>query len=412
MNSASDQIEDEINQLYRSHYGRMLTSLLNFSSEIDLDSAEDLVQDAFTAALSDWKKNGLPINAAGWIYTVCKNKALNTIRERRKVRGIIDQEVFQGDEFDFPKSAVDDQQLKLLFACAHPDLSPKVQVIVTLKYVLNLKVLAIANVFGMTIDGVDKLLGRARQKIRDEKILLLFPDLTALKPRLPIVHKIIYLIFNEGYKSSWGKEILREELCQDAMLMNKELIDKGIGNKETYALQALMLFNASRFKARFGYHGEIKDLEEQDRLLWNQDLILLAFQFLKKSWGENSSYHLEASIASIHCTAQDFDSTDWLSISKLYQQLLQINSNPFVELNYAIALYYSGQKEKALSILDELERNPFLNQYYLFNATLGKIHFLEGNHRKAKDYLIKTLGQTNLQIEKDFVMNLIKKIQD
>jgi predicted RNA polymerase sigma factor len=262
----------------------------------------------------------------------------------------------------------------------------------------------------MTIDGVDKLLGRARQKIRDEKILLSFPDLTALKSRLPIVHKIIYLIFNEGYKSTWGKEILREELCQDALLMNKELIDKGIGNKETYALQALMLFNASRFKARFGDQGEIKDLEEQDRLLWNQDLILLACQFLQKSRGEVTSYHLEASIGYIHCTAQDFDSTDWLSISKLYQQLLKINSNPFVELNYAIALYYSGQNQKALGILDELERNPFLNQYYLLNATLGKIHFLEGNHVKAKDYLYKTLGQTNFQIEKDFVMSLIKKI--
>ena len=258
----------------------------------------------------------------------------------------------QAVEMKFAETAFDDQQLKLLFACAHPDLAPKTQVVITLKYVANLKVEAIAKILAMTIDGIDKILLRARQKIKDEKILLEEPVTAALKPRLPIVHKILYLIFNEGYKSSWGKEILREELCEDALVMTKTLIDSRLGNHETTALFSLMLFNTARFKSRFGTSGELLDLENQDRSLWNSDLILLATDFLLQSRNEKlSTYHIEASIAFIHCTAKTFDTTDWNSIRQLYEQLLHGSPNPFVELNYAIALYYAGSKRSCISHL-------------------------------------------------------------
>jgi len=406
-----DKVQQEIDRLYKSHYGKMVASLLYFSRDIDLETAEDLVQDSFSAALTTWSKDGIPSNTAGWIFKVCRNKALNKIKEGKRFRGLFENEDFHSGETKFSESAFDDQQLKLLFACAHPDLSPKVQVVITLKYVVNLKVEAIAKILAMTIDGVDKLLVRSRQKIRDEKILLEEPHLSALKPRLPIVHKILYIIFNEGYKSSWGKELIREELCEEALLMNKTLLESNIDDKETAALYALMLFNAARFKSRFGNSGELLDLEEQDRSLWNKDLIMLACDFLKKSDGDvTSSYHYEASIAYLHCTAKSFDSTDWVTISNLYLQLVQHSPNPFIELNYAIALYYSGKKQKALKILNDLQQNPFINQYYLLNATLGKINFLEGNYSKAKEFLVKTLGQTNFQVEKDFILKMIDKI--
>lgn len=411
MTNPIDKVQEETDRLYRSHYGKMVAFLLYFSSDMDLDIAEDIVQDAFAAALVAWRNDGIPANPEGWIFTVCRNKALNKIKERKKIRGIIGEEDFRPVEPEFSTSVLEDQQLKLLFACAHPDLSPKTQVVITLKYVANLKVEAIASVFGMSIDGIDKLLVRARQKIRNEKILLEVPDLSALKSRISIIHKIIYLIYNEGYKSSWGKEILREELCEEALLMNKELLDNNIGNKETAALHALMLFNAARFKARFGPDGEMRDLEEQDRSLWNQDLIALGCEFLKQSKGKIlSSYHYEASIAYLHCRENDFHSTDWSSISSLYFQLLNINPNPFVELNYAIALYYAGQKQKAISILHELQKEPFLNQYYLLNASLGKIYFLEGNYPLAKEFFLKTLRQTNFELEKKFIQKMIDKI--
>ena len=156
--------------------------------------------------------------------------------------------------------------------------------VITLKYVVNLKVEAIAKILGMTVDGIDKLLVRVRQKIKNEKILFFEPVAEELESRIHIVHKILYLIFNEGYKSSWGKELIREELCEEALLMTRALLNSTVGNKETSALYALMLFNAARFKARFGTHGELLDLEEQDRTSMEQgaDTIgILSFREIK-----------------------------------------------------------------------------------------------------------------------------------
>ena len=406
-------VQQEIDELYRNNFGKMVASILYFSPDIDLETAEDLVQDAFTAGLKNWVDDGIPGNPLGWIFTVCRNKALNKIKQQKKTRSLTDNDDFVTTEQEFSESILDDQLLKLVFACAHPDLSPKTQVVITLKYVVNLKVEAIAKILGLTIDGIDKLLVRARQKIRDEQLLFAAPSLPAMKFRLQIVHKIIYLLFNEGYKSSWGKELIREELCGEALLMNKALIDSGIANKETYALHALMLFNAARLKARFGSSGELLELEEQDRSLWNKDLILLGCTFLEKSKNDIlSTYHYEASIAFLHCKAPSFNSTNWLSISNLYKQLLQLNQNPFVELSYSIALYYSGQKQTAISILKDLQQKPFLNQYYLLNATLGKISFLEGDFINSKEYYLKTMMQTNSQAEKDLIARMIKKIED
>src|SRR4029077_18882988 len=176
----------------------------------------------------------------------------------------------------------------------------------------------------------------------------------------PIVHKILYLIFNEGYKSSWGKQLIREELCEDALIMTKILLESDLANKETAALYALMLFNAARLKSRFSSSGELLDLEEQDRSLWNKDLIMLASEYLLRSREDIiSSYHYEASIAYLHCIAKDFRSTDWQTIKGIYLKLLQQNPNPFIELNYAIALYYSGKKEDAFTIVNALQQNPF-----------------------------------------------------
>ena len=355
----------------------------------------------------------MPSNPLGWIFIVCRNKALNKIKEKNRFRTIAayDDLFEQGQEFS--ENVLNDQQLKLVFACAHPDLSPKVQVVITLKYVVNLKVEAIAKILGLSIDGVDKLLVRARQKIRDEQLLLATPSMHAMKFRLHTVHKIIYLLFNEGYKSSWGKELIREELCGEALLMNKALIDSGITTSETFALHALMLFNAARLKARFDSSGQLLELEEQNRSLWNKDLVLLGCTFLDRSKSAVlSTYHYEASIAFIHCKAPEFSSTDWLAISNLYRQLLQLNQNPFVELSYSLALYYSGQKQAALALLKSLQQKPFLNQYYLLNATLGKISFLEGDYLHSKEYYLKTIKQTDSIAEKALIERMLVKVAE
>jgi RNA polymerase sigma-70 factor (ECF subfamily) len=380
------------------------------SRDIDPETAEDIAQDAFSTALIHWRAHGIPINSRAWIYKVCKNKALNVIARNKRQSNTNNFDA-ASVEIKFSESLLNDQPLTLLFACAHPDLSPKAQVVITLKYVVNFKVETIARILGMTIDGVDKLLLRARQKIKDEKIILGEPDTDSFKARLPVVHKILYLLFNEGYKSSWGKQLLREDLCDEALTMTKILADHRLSNSETAALFSLMLFNAARFKARFSSDGDLIDLEKQDRSLWEKDLISLGCDYLTRSHSEViSTYHLEASIACLHCSAKTFEETDWKTITSLYSKLLHNNPNPFVELNFAIALYYDKHKTEAFEILDRLHRHPFLNQYYLLNTTLGKFHYLEGRNSLAKEFLTKAIHQTNFANEQKFIQRMIDDV--
>jgi RNA polymerase sigma-70 factor (ECF subfamily) len=349
------------------------------------------------------------------------------------------------------EQVVDDEQLRLLFACAHPDLSPKVQVVITLKYVINLKVEAIARALGMTVDGIDKLLVRARKKIREEKIFLAEPNAAGLVHRLPIVHKIIYLIYNEGYKPALGEAVLHEELCGEALLLNKALIDNGLGDRATAALHALMLFNAARFGARFGPAGELLDLEDQDRELWSKPLIMMGCDFLRRAGGlevggidgggraiggggffkgggvrglgrgvprdgavtdDVTTYHYEAAIAWVHCTAKSWPMTEWRLISRLYERLLEWGPNPFVQLSYAIALFYAGERTTAFSILHQLLQEPVMNQYYLLNATLGKLYLLEGHPGRSREFFTRALGQTALVSEQEFIRRKMQHIGD
>jgi RNA polymerase sigma-70 factor (ECF subfamily) len=405
-----DNVQAAIDQLYKTHFGKMVASLLSFSIDIDLAAAEDIVQEAFSSALIDWRRNGMPANPSGWVYTVCRNKALNALKKIKANPALSNQ--IGSYEHIVSESIIEDQQLKLLFTCANPDLPPKSQVAVTLKYVVNLKVESIARLLAMTLDGVDKILIRARQKIKSENLLRETTlDSAVLSSRLSIVHKIIYLIFNEGYKSSWGKEIIREELCEEALILNHSLLSSALANKETLALQALMLFNSARIKSRFDDNGEIVELENQNRALWDARLITFAINFLEQSRDEIvSNYHIEASISYLHCSAPDFKSTNWLLIVKLYQQLLSSNPNPFVEMNYAIALFYSDDRKKAFQILNRLQQHPFLNQHFLLTASLGKLHMLSGNYRFAKEFLLRAYDQTSFEVEKKLIKRLINTV--
>lgn len=385
----------------------MLAGLLSFSDDLDPATGEDIVQESFSAALNDWRINGTPSNPAGWIYTVCRNKAINYIK-KTKTNTIAAWSEHNSYEDAIPESPVEDQQLKMLFTCANPDLPPKSQVVITLKYLANLKVEAIARLLGMTVDGVDKILVRARQKIKSQNLLRETTDSSALKSRLPTVHKVIYLIFNEGYRSSWGKEMIREELCEEALILNHSLLKSSLPNKETLALHALMLFNSARIKSRFDSDGEIVELEKQDRSLWNADLIALATGFLNRAKDEViSTYHIEASIAYLHCAASSFELTDWPLIVGLYEQLLHDNPNPFVEMNYAIALFFAGKTKHSFEILNQLKQHTFLHEHFLLTATLGKLHLLKGDRDRAKEFLLCAYEQTSFAVEKNLIKRLI-----
>jgi RNA polymerase sigma factor (sigma-70 family) len=423
--------EQAINELYKSHFGKMVTAMLQFSRDIDLEMAEDLVQDAFYAALSTWKLNGIPENPAGWAYSVCRNNAINLLKKKKTYSNPFEEEMAISKALEQISGALeeipgafdkiyglldlgdpffDDQQMRLLFACAHPHLSTKMQVVITLKYVANLRAESIARTLGMTVDGIDKVLARAKQRIKLENVFLTPPSPQQLKTRLPVVHKIIYLLFNEGYRASSGKDLTRQELCEESLIMTKCLLDNHISNEDTFALYALLLFNAARMEARVTEAGALSDLEDQDRNAWNKDLIALGKHYLGLSQnGPVSSYHYQAAIAYLHCSAPAFAQTDWTTITGIYVQLLENNPNPFVELNYAIALYFGGDTRKAFKVLHDLQ-GTFLEQYYLLHATLGKLYLLQGDNLRGEQHLSKALSLTHFQAEKDFVNKILLKV--
>jgi RNA polymerase sigma-70 factor (ECF subfamily) len=402
--------QQAIDKLYKSHFGKLVTAMLQFSRDLDLATAEDLVQDAFCSALSSWQITGIPDNPAGWMYKVSRNNALNFLKRNSTFKNPFGEDN-PGDEVtEANEDLFDDRKLYLLFACAHPRLSSKMQVVITLKYVANIRGESLARALGITIDGIDKVLSRAKSLIRMESIFLKEPTPQQLRTRLPIVHKIIYLIFNEGYRAGSGKEIIREDLCEESLIMTKSLLDNHICNGDTAALYALLLFNAARLGARRTVAGELLDLQEQDRALWDRDLIALGHYYFNQSQisGEISSYHYEAAIAYLHSHAKSFADTDWTTITQLYTKLLHGNPNPFISLNYAIALYYHGQKAAAFDVLEGL-RNTFLEQYYLLHAALGKLYLLDGQHDKSDYYLNKALSLTSFQAEKDYVSKMLLK---
>lgn len=402
--------QQAVDKLYKTHFGKMVTAMLQFSRDLDLETAEDLVQDAFYSALVTWKHNGIPDNPAGWVYKVSRNNALSFLKRNKSFKNPFEEDRMIDEGLEPNEDPFDDRKMYLLFACAHPRLSSKMQAVITLKYVANLRGESLARVLGMTVDGIDKLLLRAKSLIRMENIFLKELTSRQLETRLPMVHKIIYLIFNEGYRAGSGKEIIREDLCEESLIMTKSLLDNHICNGDTAALYSLLLFNAARLGARMTTSGELLDLEEQDRTLWNGDLIALGHYYFSQSQipGQMSPYHYEAAIAYVHSHAKSFADTDWATITQLYAKLLHGNPNPFISLNYAIALYYDGQKQLAFDVLEDL-RKTFLERYYLLHAALGKLYLLEGEYDKSEFYLNKALSLTSFQAEKDFVRKMLLK---
>ena len=368
-----NEVEKCIEILYKDKFGQLISLILDRFRNLSIESAEDIVQESFAEAAERWSKQGIPENPAGWLFQTCKNKSINLLKKNSKTEDLSSAKMVSVAAEEISEHGFKDAQLQMLMACCHPDLAPKMQVVLALKYVANLKVENIALQLGAELDAIEKMLYRTRQKIKSEALILSTNRDGYSAERLSIVHKVIYLIFNEGYKQSGKKISQGKVMCEDALILNKFLFDSSLCNSETKALQALMLFNIARFDARFDVNGDAIELEYQNRSFWNVSLIQLAHRLLIES--EDSSfcpYHLEAAIAWVHCAAQKFEETDWAAICKYYDVLLKIYPSPFAEINYAVALQYNHQDEKAFSILMELHRNPYYNKMPILDISIRK----------------------------------------
>jgi RNA polymerase sigma-70 factor (ECF subfamily) len=368
-----NEVDARIAILYKERFGQLISLMLQRFRQLSIDGAEDIVQETFTAAAVHWPKTGIPKNPSGWLYQTCKNKSLTLLKKSSKTADLSLAETVPAAADWVSGDGFKDAQLRMLMACCHPHLTPKTQVVLALKYVANLKVESIAQLFGAEADAIEKMLYRARQKIKSESLILSTGLYGYSVERLSVMHKVIYLIFSEGYKQTGKKISQGKTLCEDALMLNKYLFDSPLCNPETKALQALMLFNVARFDARFDAQGNAVELEYQDRTLWDGSLIDLAGFLLTESEDATfSPYHLEAAIACVHCAAARFEDTDWAAICKYYDMLLKLYPSPFAGINYAVALQYNHQNEKALRILMDLHHNPWFNKLPLLESTIRK----------------------------------------
>ena len=405
-----------IDDLFRHETGRLISVLTRIFGPENLEMAEDVVQDSMIEALHQWSERGVPGNPSGWLFRVAKNKALNIVnREKYKRRYSSDVIHFLHSEWTaepalnhiFSEQEIMDDQLRMIFTCCHPSLSADSQVALTLKTLCGFTVPEIAKAFLTTEENIKKRLVRARQKIRNEKLPFNVPAGAQLGSRLQAVLETIYLLFNEGYSASKGSELIRYELCGEAIRLAEIICTyEKLQDKSTvYALLALMYLNASRFKSRTDDTGNIFTMAEQDRSLWDRSFIQKGLQYLEKSTSsiDLSIYHILATISAYHCAAPDFASTDWTSILLLYDKLAEVDHSPLVLLNRAIALSKVNGVYRAIEELEKIEHDPAIVSYHLFYSTQAEFYLQTNNLQKAAKSIEKAISLSALEAERSLL---------
>lgn len=417
---ASRQVNQLADHLFRHESGKMVAVLSRILGMQQLDMAEDIVQDTLLQAMHTWSYKGLPPQPAAWLMKAAKNRAIDLLRRQKKFNQIspeyarlLQEDAPIGETLDhlFLSTEIADSQLRMIFACCHPSIPPESQVALTLKTLCGLHVSEIARAFLCPEETITKRIYRAKEKISRENIALQVPLGEALPERLEAVLKTLYLLFNEGYNSSHPEQLIREDLCMEAMRLCQLLTSQAYTSlPRTNALMALMCFQASRLGARQDDQGQIILLKKQDRLKWHLPLIQKGFEFLDAAAEpfEISAYHLEAAIASVHAAAPDFERTDWEKIEILYNRLYVLQPSPLIFLQKAIAIAHSGRRKEALEILLQLSS---LNQYYLYHAALGEILSEEGDIANATRHLEKAKQLTANQQEQEFLGRKIHALQ-
>lgn len=416
-----NSVEPIVEHLFRHEAGKLVAVLTKTFGAHNLQLAEDVVQDTLLKAIQVWKIKGVPDNPTAWLFTAARNKVLDVVRREKfhtdfeKAVSPLLKSSYSAEEAIrqlIHDDQIEDDQLRMMFVCCHPSLPAEAQVALVLKTLCGFSVGEIAHAFLTNEENITKRLYRARQQFREEQIAFELPPTVHLPERLENVLTCLYLIFNEGYNSSFHSLLIREDLVEDALRLGNLLLHQRVTRQPaTLAIMALMCFQAARLYTRVDEEGCLLLLKDQDRSFWNKELINQGTRFLREaSMGEVlSSYHLEAAIAYEHCIAPAFESTNWKKILACYDQLIEVRPDDVVQLNRCIALAQVSSIEAALAELSKIGSSK-LEQYYLFHATLGEWYTQVGEQQKAKKCLIRAVQLTQSKPERNFLLHKIESL--
>lgn len=418
------KINQLVENLFRHESGKLVAVLTKVLGAENIDLAEDVVQDAILEAISQWAYRGVPENPMGWLYNVAKYKAINYVNKNTIKRKYSTEaaRLLQSERTAepalhhfFSDKEIADDQLRMMFTCCHPSISPDSQIALTLKTLCGFSIPEIARAFLTTEETINKRLVRARQVLRESNIRFEVPLGNELNKRIEAVLETVYLIFNEGYNSSYGFEIIKFELCEEAIRLAQLIASHAMitDKHPVYALLSLMLLNASRFKSRIDENGKIVDLARQDRTQWNKDFIRKGIEYLSKSVETHavSKYQILATISAHHCTAYSDETTNWPGILELYNHLAKIDSSPIILLNKAVATSKVIGLKQATEDLLNLSSDTLLSKYPYYYSTLGELYLLQKDNRKAFVHFKKAISLSANQKETDYLNDKLKLCQ-
>jgi RNA polymerase sigma-70 factor (ECF subfamily) len=415
MNDAIAEMRILVDEVYRVESRRVFATLIRLLGDFDL--AEDALHDAFTAAVEQWARDGVPANPRAWLVSTGRFKAIDNVRRRARfdaALGTIARDLDdRPDEFEeVDEEGIVDDRLRLIFTCCHPALAPEARMALTLREVCGLTTEEIARAFLTTPSTLAQRIVRAKNRIRDLKLPYQVPEPAELPERLETVLHVIYLVFNEGYSASSGDTLTRADLSGEAIRLARLLVEL-LPDPEVVGLLAMMLLHESRREARTTPDGDLILLEDQDRSLWNRDLIAQGTTLVERALqsGQFGPYTIQAAISAVHANASTAAETNWAEIVALYDTLLQMIASPVIELNRAVAVAMRDGPAAGLDLIDGILGEGHLADYYLAHSARAELCRRLGRTAEARASWERALSLTVQEPERRFMTRRLNELQ-
>ncbi|MDI3391890.1 RNA polymerase sigma factor [Pseudomonas sp. V98_8] len=406
-------VQARVEQVYRQESRRILATLIRLLGDFDL--AEEALHEAFFVAVERWQQDGVPDNPRAWLVSTGRFKAIDVLRRRARFaasRPLLVAQLEALEQADWSDEDVEDDRLRLIFTCCHPALAPDAQVPLTLREVCDLTTEEIARAFLSAPATIAQRIVRAKAKIRDAKIPYQVPSLAELPERLDSVLRVIYLVFNEGYSASVGAQVTREDLTREAIRLGRLLMEL-LPEPEVVGLLALMLLHESRRLARTCADGDLILLDDQDRTLWDAQMIAEGCALVERALGSRlfGPYCLQAAIAAVHAEAPSIEETDWAQIVGLYEVLLRAWPSPVIELNRAAAISRRDGPMAGLTLVEGILARGELLEYHLAHSARAEFCRQLGRVEQARAAYERALELTQQAPERRFIEARLRSLE-